>query len=254
MPDCQSIDLLVTPYVDGELTASERAHVDEHLRVCGPCHSRVGAERAVRTLVTTRRDELNAVPAPASLRASCANLAARSPLATAPLSSRWVSRLAPFALAASLVLIVAGAFLYQLTVESPRVMAAELAADHMKCFALNELLGTHQDVAAVESSLAQSFGWDVHLPEQPERAGLELVGSRPCLYGEGRVAHVMFRHAGRPVSLFMLPDDRRADTVVEVFGHEAVIWSDDERTFVLIAGDPHEEVDRIASFVRASMR
>jgi len=252
MPDCRSIDPLVTPYVDGELPASDRAHVDEHLRVCRPCHARVGSERAVRTLVTTRRADLSAVRASDSLRATCARLAGQPP--APPVSRSWTTRLAPFALAASLVLIVAAAFLYQLTVESPRIMAAELAADHMKCFAMNALLGTHQDVTAVESALASSFGWNVHLPDRPETAGLELIGSRPCLYGEGRIAHVMYRHEGRPVSLFMLPDDHRADTVIDVMGHEAVIWSDHDRTFVLVAGDPPDEVGRLASFVRASMR
>ena len=34
MPDCTSIDPLVTPYVDGELSAAERTCVDEHLRRC----------------------------------------------------------------------------------------------------------------------------------------------------------------------------------------------------------------------------
>src|SRR5258707_7179604 len=42
-----------------------------------------------------------------------------------------------------------------------------------------------------------------------ETAGLELIGERTCLYGEGRIAHVMYRHDGHPVSVFMLPDDVR---------------------------------------------
>src|SRR4051794_5799436 len=152
MPECRSIDHLVTPYVDGELTASERAHIDDHLRVCRPCHLRVGAERAVRTLVTARRADLSTARASDTLRATCARLASQ-PFAP-PVNRSWTSRLAPFALAASLILIVAAAFLYQLTVESPRLMAAELAADHMKCFMMNAMLGTHQDVATVESALA----------------------------------------------------------------------------------------------------
>jgi len=253
MPDCRSIDPFVTPYVDGELAVGERAQVDEHLRRCPPCHTRVSAERAVRQLVTTQRADLTTVRASASLHASCARLA-QQPMLPDARNRSWTARLAPFALAASLVLIVAAAFLYQLTVESPRVMAAELAADHMKCFALNAVLGTHQDAASVESALAGSFGWNVHLPERLETVGLELVGSRPCLYGEGRIAHVMFRHEGHPVSLFMLPDDRRADSVLDVMGYQAVVWSDNERTFVLVAGDPPDEVGRLASFVRASMR
>ena len=44
------------------------------------------------------------------------------------------------------------------------------------------------------------------------------------------------------------------DTVVDVMGYQAVVWSDNERTFVLVAGDPPDQVGRLASFVRASMR
>ena len=81
--------------------------------------------------------------------------------------------------------------------------------------------------------------------------GLELVGSRPCLYGEGKVAHIMYRHNGRPVSLFMLPRTAREDQIVDVLGHECVIWSVDDRTFVLVARESRADVTRLASFVQS---
>ena len=132
-------------------------------------------------------------------------------------------------------------------------MAAELAADHLKCFAMNRALGTHQSVAAVESSLAAGFGWRVHLPDDPGRAALELVGARPCLYGEGLVAHIMYRHHGNPVSLFMLPQRARRMEVIEIMGHRAAIWSVGQRTFVLVAREPPAEVERMRSFVQAGL-
>jgi anti-sigma factor RsiW len=93
----------------------------------------------------------------------------------------------------------------------------------------------------------------VHLPEDASTAGLELVGARPCLYGEGRVAHIMYRHEGHPVSLFMLPQTERAQALVEVFGHEAVIWCANKRTFVLVAREPRRDVERMAAFVQAAL-
>src|SRR2546422_1364454 len=136
MAKCSSIDPLVTPYVDGELPAADRDVVDQHVRVCPPCRLRVVAERAVRELVRARKTGLAAPRASAALRTRCAVLRGRN--------TRWRASLAPFALAATLVIIVGGAFLYQATDRSARVMAAELAADHIKCFALNTLLGTHE--------------------------------------------------------------------------------------------------------------
>jgi anti-sigma factor RsiW len=133
-------------------------------------------------------------------------------------------------------------------------MAAELTADHMKCLAVNSLLGTHQTASVVESSMAAGFEWQARLPEQPERAGLELVGARPCLYAEGRVAHIMYRHRGRPVSVFMLPNTVRPESLTRVMGHECAIWSSGGRTFVLIAREPRDDVERMASFVQASLK
>ena len=102
-------------------------------------------------------------------------------------------------------MVVGGAFLYGVTDRSNRIMAAELVADHVKCFGLNRVLSTQQQASIVEGAMASSFGWQMRLPERPQQIGLELVGARPCLYGEGRVAHIMYRHNGHPVSVFMLP-------------------------------------------------
>jgi anti-sigma factor RsiW len=271
MPSCKIIDSLVTPFIDGELPDADRRLVDEHMRACPPCHSRVVAEQTVHALIRARATALKQ-EAPEPLRARCKALAActdavnpappspwrstpdRLPLLRPIVPRRpWSARLAPFALAASLMLVVGGAFLYQATDRSVRVLAAELTADHVKCIAMNRALGTHQVPAAVESSMASGFGWRMHLPEHPEQVGLELIGSRPCLYGEGKVAHIMYRHDGRAVSLFMLPKTSRAQQLVRVLGHEAAIWCVGNRTFVLVAREPRPEVERIASFVQASL-
>src|SRR5262249_48903403 len=103
-----------------------------------------------------------------------------------------------------------------------------------------------------EAALASDFGWPVRLTGAT-RTGLDVVGARPCLYGKGWVAHVMFRHHGQPVSLFMLPDARRGQQLVEVLGHEAAIWSIGNRTFVLLAREPRSEVERLAAVVHASL-
>jgi anti-sigma factor RsiW len=247
--DCSRIDALVTPYVDGELGGTERRLVDGHLERCPPCRSRVGAERVVHDLLRTQQPALRAGLAPSALRARCAT-ASRS---DAPVAW-WRPRLVPLALAATLVMGVGSLVVYRVTQVSVRVMAAELAADHVKCFVMNDLLDTHQEPADVERAMAERFGWRARLPVQPERAGLELVGGRPCLYGEGLAAHVMYRHEGRPVSVYMVPRKQGRQEFLEVLGHQAAIWSEGERTFVLIARGSHAEVRRIADFVHAELR
>jgi anti-sigma factor RsiW len=262
MANCDAIDPLVTPYLDSELPAADRALVDEHLRRCPPCRSRVDAERAARELVRTRKASFM-VHAPDTLRIRCSALLQAAPASksvgsatrtTRPPAS-WSARLMPFALAASLVLLVGGAFLYQATDRSARVLAAELTADHVKCFALDDVLGTHETPAAVEQAMLSGFGWHLNINEAAERAGLNLIGARRCLYTHGLVAHLMYRHQGQPVSVFMLPkESARVETLVEVLGHEAAIWSSGDRTFVLLARGSRDEVRRMATYVRAELR
>jgi anti-sigma factor RsiW len=276
MLDCQSVERLATPYVDGELPASDRDAIDVHVRRCPPCHSRMAAERAVRQLIHEQKSALRVECASPVLHRRCAALCDKAPAVAPPRADAVVvpsplsghatgrSRLASFprvrrspawvALAASVAFVAAGAVVYEATEKSTTVMAAELTADHIKCFALNDLMATHQLPSAVESSMLSGFGWHMTLPEQPERADLELIGSRPCLYGEGEVAHIMYRHHGEPVSLFMLPKTARPEELVHVLGHSAAVWCKHDRTFVLIARDRREEVARLASFVQAEMR
>src|SRR5947207_3686471 len=149
MHNCQSLDPLVTPFVDGELPAADRLAVEAHLRACPPCHSRVAAERAVHDLLHRRKASLCKAEAPDALHARCASFVHATDAASnaeprtqhqnpelrtlnpelrtlnpEPRTLNPVgrsSRLVPFALAASLVAVVGGAFVYQATDKSVRV-------------------------------------------------------------------------------------------------------------------------------------
>jgi anti-sigma factor RsiW len=257
MPNCALIEPLITPFVDGQLPAADVQAVQTHIRLCASCRSRVVAERTVSELLRTRRQDLCADHAPSTLRARCrtqCHAARISPLASSWRVTRWRQGISPLTMAAGVVLVIASAAAYRATVGSTPVIAAELTADHVKCFMMNAVLGTHETSEVVHSEMESGFGWDAQLPEHPERADLELVGSRPCLYERGKIAHIMYRHHGVPVSVYMLPGTERADEFRKIFGHEAAIWSEGHRTFVLIARAPHAEVERMVTFVQASLK
>jgi anti-sigma factor RsiW len=261
MPDCARIDALVTPFVDGELSTSDEQTVSTHIAACPPCRAKVAAERAVRACMRARRSELAPAEAPAALKARCAMLRQQAkPSRVAPIAggvvarATWRDRFAPFALAAALVLAVGGAFLYQATRSSSRVLAAELALDHEKCFRLNRLLGTHDSADTVEAAMSSGFDWNVQLPDTADHDDVALVGSRPCLSGEGKVAHIMYRHNGQPVSLFMLPGETRREQIVQVLGHQCRIWSSDGRTFVLVARESSGDLEEMAALLRRTVK
>lgn len=260
MPECSRIDSLVTPFVDGELPEPDQQTVQQHLTACPPCRAKVAAERAIRGLLQARRQDLSSSCASSALKERCALLSSRSrPAAFLPFpagaSSRsWRARLGPLALAAALVLAVGGVFLYQGTRGSSRLLAAELAMDHEKCFRLNHLLEAGGTPSSVQATMSTWFGWNVTLPDLSGHDDVSLVGSRPCLYGEGKVAHIMYMHRGQPVSLFMLPRETRQEQVVRIFGHEARMWSEGDRTFVLLAKESGSELDEMVSLVRTTIK
>jgi len=252
MPDCASIDLLVTPYVDGGLGAPERRLVDEHVRVCAPCHSRVAAERAVAELMRARRTQLAGDAASPALRDRCAALRTLSAGAAvgAGAARAWRQRLAPLAVAAGLVAAVGVVSVYFLTDRSTQLLAAELTADHVKCFGMQPVWHVDADPVEAERKMESTFGWHMPLPEAAAAAGMTLMGARVCLYGRGLAAHLMYVHDGQPVSVFMIPEMSRATSVVDVMGHEAAIWSRDGRTFVLVAREPEARAAAVADLSR----
>ena len=51
MKECHALDLLVTPYVDGEASERDRQVIAEHLAECPSCRTRVEAEATARHML-----------------------------------------------------------------------------------------------------------------------------------------------------------------------------------------------------------
>jgi hypothetical protein len=246
MESCREINALVTLVADGAATEEERVRVDGHVPGCAPCQAQLQAEREVRQLIRDRSTALVG-HAPLGLRATCAatriqaGSPARRPM---PLLSRasW-----PMALAATLVLAVAGSAFYGLVVNPSKAVAAQLALDHLKCFALfEEPAGLNP--AAVQADLKAHYGFDVVLPSGQDAEGLTLVGGRRCLYLDGAIAHLLYRKGATRVSLFVLPTGSKlSQTDLDALGHSAVAFSKGGRTWVALARASHAEVHAIAA-------
>src|SRR6185436_12006252 len=113
--------------------------------------------------------------------------------------------------------------------------AAQLTADHVKCFGLfRPDAGDSMDAAQAERMLASRFGLDVHVPPSSGADAVELVKARRCLYADGRIPHLMYQANGQDISLFVLEGETRAPAELTAFGHHTRIWSRGGNTFVLI--------------------
>ena len=247
---CGDLDPLRAAYVDNEASAQDRTAVDAHLNACPPCRDLVAGERAAKAVLHARRDALRAT-ATESLRRRCEAIGHPAPVrsARAPLARRWV----PLSVAATLVLAVAGVFLFGLS-DRVDVFAAQLALDHVTCFKFASDRMTSGDSAALGRDWNTKQGWALRVPSSAPAERLELLGVRRCGSSEGRVAHMMYRWRGEPLSVYVLPasiaSSRVVQNVVDTLGHEAVVWSKDGRTYAVVArGDP-AELARVASYVR----
>lgn len=238
MKRCSDLEPLFAPYVDGQAEPAAAAEVAAHLEACPPCRAELEGQRAARALVHERRGALcNA--APSALRTRCAAASARPSLSIA----RWM----PLSAAAALVLAVAGIFIYGSFDRGARALATQLALDHVKCFAVFKPDG-QTDPQTLAASWQRAQGWD--LPVPPPTGALELLGVRRCLSSEGRTAHIMYRHGGRPLSLFIARDEGRRTRALEAMGHETILWSEGDRLFVLVGQEPRAELERVAAYVR----
>jgi anti-sigma factor RsiW len=253
MANCREIEDKLAEYVDGLQADAERAAVDSHLEACPRCRARAAGERAVHDLVCARRDSLRR-PAPGSLRQRCAaqrRLASppAPPLARAP----WVR----FSLAAS-VLVAAGLFVLFGLGSSVETYAAQLSVDHLKCFQYPPEASPPPDVTLLGKTWQAQSGWGLKV-NSSLMEGLTLLGIRKCGSSRGRVAHIFYRWHGEPLSVYVLnhrfdhSPTASHDHDVTRFGEHAIVWTEHERTYAVVADSQLPELQRVAAYVRRSI-
>ena len=248
-PTCRRICDLLTQYADGMLSAAEHGEVQRHLEACPPCRVIAGKESGGRQLLRACADRLRAGEVPPTLRSRCLELSRRS--AASHLWSRRFVRLA----AAAVLIIFTGSLLSVVTRHSDALLAAQLTADHVKCFALfGPEDGRTLDAGQARQMLQERFGMDVHVPPSSASGGLELVNARRCLYADGRIPHLMYQANGQDISLFVLEGESRPPAEFTSLGHHTRIWSRGDRTFVLITPASEAPVAAAARYVAEEAR
>jgi anti-sigma factor RsiW len=251
--DCRKTSERLTPYVDDALPSAERTDVEKHLDACPPCRQSAIEEQGGRTIVRECADRLRQSPLPPGLRSRCEALA-RDHGRVSTIAS-WRARLVPLTLIATIV-IVAGLALFSLaTRRSNAVLAAQLTADHVKCFEVFNPI-EEGNAQQIEQQLEDKYGWDMHVPPSSPQDDVRLLGGRRCLYADGQVPHLMYRTEDqKPVSLFRLEGVTRKPADVSTLGHLCRIWSRGGNTYVLVAPESvSKDMSRIARYVEREAR
>jgi anti-sigma factor RsiW len=254
---CADLDERLTPYVDGEAPPDQRQQVDVHLAKCPPCRADATAESTARDLIRDHRQALSA-HASADLRARCAAsfpLPASGSQLPAPRSrsqSSLLRKWAPLSLAATLVLAVAGVFMFGLN-DRVEALAASLSMDHTRCFKVFGT-GTDADAGASERTWQHDQGWPIVVPQTAPAEQLKLVNVRRCFTTEGRSAHMMYTWRGEPLSVYVLQGDAGRDRIVHKMGTQAVVWCANQRTYAVVAGDATHDLASIVDYMKARVQ
>ena len=238
MSDCQRVIDRLAAYVDRLLGPDEHADIDRHLNACPPCRQLAAREQGGHIVLRNQAARLRSTPLPPGLRTRCEALARghaaiprRWSLPFRLSLADWRSTLVPTVLGAIFLVFTASALLSLATRGSDTVLAAQLTADHSKCFLM---AGTEASADAhdVERMLAARFGWNIHVPPSSPAAGVQLVGARRCLYADGLIPHVMYRVNGHDLSLYVLNGVMRRPSDLVTLGHRSHIWTRNAKTYV----------------------
>lgn len=231
---CQQIEPLLPSFVDGVAQSGDAALVAAHLSGCPACQRSAAVQASIRRVLQSQAAELSPM-APPGLRTRIAAIArAERPEAAGILG--WRGRLSAFAAAAVTVMVVSAMLLPVLTSRSTVLLAAQLALDHLKCFTIDGdanagPIGKHD----AETTLQREFALTVAVPDGVAAEGLQLLAARRCLFGDGRAAHLLYRLNGEPVSLFVIPGLSRPATALSVMGHDQLVWTQGDRTYMLVS-------------------
>jgi len=252
--DCQQIEGSLAAVVDGGALPDDAARVARHLESCPECRQARQAQTRARNVLRARAAQLSVVAPPGLRTRILASARAERPEAAAILS--WRGRLSAFAAAAILVLVLGAALLPIVTERSTVVLAAQMALDHLKCFMIDgDGDGAPISKADAEATIARDYGWSASVPASAAAEGVKLVAVRECLYGDGMAAHLLYRVQGKAVSLFIIPGLARPAAELRVLGHDELVWTQGDRTYMLVASaGTTAGLARVASYLRNEAR
>ena len=257
--NCAQVEERLPRFVDEE-NVDNGAEIAAHIATCEACRASAHAQKIARAVLKARAAQLSPIAPPGLRTRIAANVSQGvktrpQDLKTLPFFG-WTGRLSAFAAAAMLVLTLGAVLLPIATIRSTAVLAAQLALDHLKCFTIDGDAGgqpiTSDDA---EATLLREFDFTVSVPASLPAEGLDLLAVRRCLYGDGRAAHLMYRVNGEPVSLFVLPGLTRPAADLSLFGHDELVWTQGDRTYMLVArGGLRSDLGRVASYLRTEAR
>lgn len=203
---CDESLRFLSPYLDSELDPKTSFEIGRHLEECASCKARFEQEEALeRKIEAALRPGEAASPADAAIWAKVDGTVRAEAARGEGRSGR--GHRAKLLVALLLLAIVAGSVVAMRRTPCPFGLLGEGA-----CHSHNGYLdGTEKPEVVtskpdeIASFFSQGLGFSVRTP-----ARLELTGARRCAFGPVRVAYLMGKVSGEPVSVFVFPTSELA--------------------------------------------
>lgn len=209
---CEEIKNQLQTYLDGELDATRRVEVENHLKGCPSCSAEQQEYQSLRAAIT--RPSLY-FESPRGLEAKVRSAVRAASHAEAPRATRvwgwanWSKWLTPAA-AVALVTVVSLHFLAQHWTEDRTVQ--EVVSAHVRSLMVDHLT----DVASSDQHTVKPwFNGKLNFSPpvtDPAAEGFPLIGGRLDYVGDSPAAALVYQRRKHYINLFISPSDRSMTT------------------------------------------
>jgi len=265
--DCNDVERLLEPYLDGEFEADDRASIETHLSACRSCRDGAASAMAFRSALRARLREAFApgspqATAPDSLRRRIS--AALDAQEVRP-ATWWRRMLSPLPVAAAAACVAGALFVFAghratdpLVEEAVRKHARDLPLELSTAAIAPEL---------IPSMLARRLDFN---PKPPAfRAdGVKLVGAGLAQIRNWPAAYMRYETPRGPVGLFIIDDPQRRVAeeghrvdvgpatvwVMNMRGYNVAVWRQNEIVYSLVSDLDEADLVRLVETAQSAER
>lgn len=245
--NCQELETLLHPYLDGELAPDQRADVERHLGDCADCrahlkdfqalHAALQAPELRRRVSDTLRQRLNIALQKES--------APRHPLHW----GRWAAAAAVAAVAVAL------SFNFMPKGDEDDAMVDAAVAQQQQAVAAKHLTDlTSSDPGAIQSWFKGKLAYTPPVQDLATQ-GYVLVGARMDQVKDQPAAAITYRHGESYVTVFVCQAEKHRDTDLDTDtddGYHVVYWTRGALSFWTVSQLDAAELKRFGTLLRAA--
>jgi anti-sigma factor RsiW len=248
--NCQDVQNLLHPYVDGELDLVRTVEIEEHLAGCPACAEQ---EQSLHSLRASLSAPALRYAAPASLRARV-QVAGDEPPITAVREPHVVAReawLRPVALAAGFLTLIGaavtlGILMSQATAQTNRI-ADWVVAGHVRSQQVNHLTDVvSTDRHTVKPWFRDKLDFSPLVPDLSTQ-GFPLSGGRLDYLADRPVAALVYQHGKHVINVFTWPADSSGEKGVQKISRQGFhirYWRLAGMNYWVISDLNEEDLDR----------